>query len=122
MRKLGTGVVVLVLIVAAAYGFYWYQVKSKADELAQQMAPFAEVRYGSVYAHPDGTVGVDDLVITPRQMHAPVSMDAVRIRAGGPLSFCLAVTLRPSSSISALGRCDRGWTRNCSVRCSNSLI
>lgn len=87
MRKLGTGVVVLVLIVAAAYGFYWYQVKSKADELVQQMAPFAEVRYGSVYAHPDGTVGVDDLVITPRQMHAPVSMDAVRIRAGGPLFF-----------------------------------
>lgn len=87
MRKLGAGVVVLVLIVAAAYGFYWYQVKSKADELAQQMAPFAEVRYGSVYAHPDGTVGVNNLVITPHQMHAPVSMDAVRIRAGSPLYF-----------------------------------
>lgn len=87
MRKLGAGVCVLVLIVAAAYGFYWYQVKSQADDLVQQMSPFAQVRYGSVYAHPDGTVGVDGLTITPHQMHAPVSIEAVRIRAGSPLFF-----------------------------------
>ncbi|MET4000984.1 hypothetical protein [Marinobacterium sp. MBR-109] len=87
MRKLGAGVFVLVLMVAAAYGFYWYQVKSQADDLVQQMSPFAQVRYGSVYAHPDGTVGVDGLTITPHQMHAPVSIEAVRIQAGSPLFF-----------------------------------
>lgn len=87
MRKLGTGLVVLLLVVAAAYGFYWYQVKSKADEWVQQLAPFAEVRYSGVYAHPDGTVGVNALTITPRQMHAPVSIDEVRVRAGSPLVF-----------------------------------
>jgi len=108
MRKLGTGVVVLILIAAASYGFYWYQVKSKADELSQQMAPFAEVSYGSVYAHPDGTVGVNNLVISPRQMHAPVSIDAVRIRAGNPLFFLFGGDAPPEQLNVSLKRMRQG--------------
>lgn len=87
MRKLGAVLFVLIIVVAAGYGFYWYQVKSRADDMVRQLAPFAQVNYGSVYAHPDGTVGVDDLTITPLQMHAPVSIETVRVRADGPLFF-----------------------------------
>ncbi len=87
MRKLGTLLGVLVLVTAAAYGVYWYQVKSKFDELVQQAAPFASVQYGAIYAHPNGTVGVNALSISPHQVHAPVQIEQVRVRTGSPLDF-----------------------------------
>jgi len=87
MRKLGTGVVVLVALAAAGYGIYWYQVKRQVDGLVQRLSPFAQIRYESIHLHPDGTVGVDGLIVTPHQLHAPVSIETVRLRAGGPLYF-----------------------------------
>lgn len=87
MRKLGTLLGILVLVTAAAYGVYWYQVKSKVDELAQQLAPFASVQYGAIFAHPNGTVGVNALSISPHQVHSPVSIEQVRIRTGSPLDL-----------------------------------
>ncbi len=87
MRKLGTLLGILVLATAAAYGVYWYQVKSKVDELVQQLAPFASVQYSAIYAHPNGTVGVNALSISPHQVHAPVKVAQVRVRTGSPLDL-----------------------------------
>lgn len=89
MRRLGTWLGAGVLVAAAVYGTYWYQVKNKVDELAEQLAPFADVQYGTIYAHPNGTVGVNALSITPLAMHAPISISQVRIRAGTPLDLLL---------------------------------
>lgn len=108
MHKLVTRLGILVLIVAAAYGFYWYQVKSRVDKLVQQAAPFAQVSYGSIYAHPDGTVGVNRLTIAPRQMHAPVSVEAVRVRAGGPLYFLFGGDAVPEEVNVSLQRVKQG--------------
>lgn len=89
MRRLGTLLGILVLVTAAAYGVYWYQVKSKVDELVQQLSPFAGVQYAAIYAHPNGTVGVNGLSIAPHQVHAPIEVEQVRVRAGGPLAWVL---------------------------------
>lgn len=85
MRRLGTWLGTLVLIVAAAYGGYWYQVKSKVDEVVEQLSPFASVQYGAIHAHPNGTVGVNGLTVLPHQMHAPLSISQIRVHVGSPL-------------------------------------
>lgn len=85
MRKLGMVLGGVALLVAAAYGAYWYQVKGKVDALVAQLAPFAEVQYGAIHAHPDGTVGVNGLTVSPRQLHAPITVEQVRVRLGSPL-------------------------------------
>lgn len=87
MRKLGTLLGALVLVMAAAYGGYWYQVKSKVDRMIREVAPFASVQYGTIYAHPDGTVGVNDLHVSPHNVHAPVRVEQVRARVGSPLAL-----------------------------------
>jgi len=108
MHKLVTRLGILVLIVAAAYGFYWYQVKSRVDGLVQQMAPFAQINYGMIYAHPDGTVGVNNLTITPRQMHAPVSVESVRVRVGSPMYFLFGGDELPERISLSLKRIKQG--------------
>ncbi|MBV0932405.1 hypothetical protein [Marinobacterium weihaiense] len=85
MRRLGTWLGAPVVMAAAAYGFYWYQVKSNIDDMVAQLSPFASVQYGAIHAHPNGTVGVNSLTISPHQVHAPVSIDQVRVRVGSPL-------------------------------------
>jgi len=108
MHKLVTRLGIFVLIVAAAYGFYWYQVKSRIDKLVQQASPFAQVSYGSIYAHPDGTVGVNRLTIAPRQMHAPVSVESVRVRVGSPLYFLFGGDELPERISLSLKRIKQG--------------
>lgn len=85
MRRLGTLLVVLVLLVGAAYGIYWYKVKTSIDDLVEAAAPFAQVSYGAIYAHPDGTVGVNKLEVTPSGSYEPITVDAVRVRPGSPM-------------------------------------
>ncbi len=107
MRKLGTLLGVLVLGAAAAYGVYWYQVKSKVDELVQQLAPFASVQYGAIYAHPNGTVGVNALSISPHQAHSPVSIDQVRVRVGSPLDLVFGSDEPPEELFVSLQRVEQ---------------
>ncbi|MBA4503411.1 hypothetical protein [Marinobacterium marinum] len=90
MRKLGTLLGALVLVTALAYGLYWYQVKSRVDELVQQASPFASVQYDAIYAHPDGTVGVNGLRVSPHPMHAPFEVGQVRLNVGGPMALILS--------------------------------
>lgn len=85
MRRIGTLLLVLVLLVGAAYGLYWYKVKTSIDELVEQVAPFAQVKYGAIYAHPDGTVGVDQLEVTPMGGDEPITAVAVRVRPNSPM-------------------------------------
>ncbi len=85
MRRIGTLLLVLVLLVGAAYGLYWYKVKTSIDDLVEQVAPFAQVSYGAIYAHPDGTVGVDQLQVTPMGGDEPITAVAVRVRPNSPM-------------------------------------
>ncbi|MBP0048216.1 hypothetical protein H9C73_05665 [Marinobacterium sp. AK62] len=85
MRRLGTLLAVLVLLVAGTYGFYWYKVKSGMDELVEKAAPFADIRYQSIYAHPDGTIGVDQLEVLPSGEYEPFTATSVRVRPDNPL-------------------------------------
>lgn len=90
--------VILALLAALVYGglrgYVWYQVKTSVDEATQQMAPFAEVSYKSIYTSPEltGTVGVDGIVIKPKMFSDEIKIQSVRVafpdifallRAGG---------------------------------------
>ncbi|GAA0791252.1 hypothetical protein [Marinobacterium sediminicola] len=107
MRKLGSLLGILVLATAAAYGVYWYQVKSKVDELVQQLSPFASIQYGAIYAHPDGTVGVNALSIAPHQVHSPVEIEQVRVQAGGPLALIFGADEPPAELFVSLKRVEQ---------------
>lgn len=43
-------------------GVYWYQVKIKVDELADRLSPVAELRYDTIIADFDGSVGIEGVV------------------------------------------------------------
>lgn len=80
-------VILPALLVAGAYGFYWYQVKSFADRLVEEALPQARVEYGSIYAHPLGEVGVDDVSITLTQDGTRIPIRSIRVRSQDPLFF-----------------------------------
>jgi hypothetical protein len=116
MRKLAIWVFILVLLpallAAAAYGFYWYQVKSFADRMAEQALPFARVEYASVYAHPLGEVGVDNVAITLTQDGTRIPIQSIRVRSQDPLFF-----------FNPQGRIDAGdWPRALSVAVRQAQI
>jgi len=90
MRKLvirsGVLVMLAALLLGGAYGFYWYQVKSFVDRLVEEALPQARVAYGSIYAHPLGEVGVDDVAITLTQDGTRIPIRSIRVRSD-PLFF-----------------------------------
>lgn len=108
MRKLGTLLAVLVLLVAAAYGIYWYQVKSSIDDFVKQVAPFAAVRYQSIYAHPDGTIGVDQLEVMPSGAYEPFTAATLRIRPGSAMYWLTGGDQPPESLKVQLGKLEQG--------------
>lgn len=77
--------VILALLAALVYGglrgYVWYQVKTSFDQATQQMAPFAEVSYKSIYTSPEltGTVGVDGIVIKPKMFSDEIKIQSIRI-------------------------------------------
>lgn len=97
MRRLGNLLAVLVLLVAGTYGFYWYKVKSGMDELVEKAAPFADIRYQSIYAHPDGTIGVDQLEVLPSGEYEPFTATSVRVRPDNPLYWITGGDAPPTS-------------------------
>ncbi len=86
-RGLSTVILLPLLIAAAAYGFYWFQVKSYLDKLVDELSPFAQLSYGSIYANPLGEVGADGLVLVLNQDGSRIPIQSVRVRSKDPLFF-----------------------------------
>lgn len=108
MRKLGALLAMLVLLVAAAYGIYWYKVKTSIDDFVKQVAPFAAVSYHSIYAHPDGTIGVDQLEVTPSGGYESFTAATLRIRPGSPMYWLTGGEEPPESLVVSLGKLEQG--------------
>ncbi len=76
---------------AAVKGYYWYQVRSAVEQLAQQLSLVAKLEYGSIETGFDGVAGVRDLVLTPLDLSGiqaqALSIDAVRIRGSSWLDL-----------------------------------
>lgn len=69
------------LLVGGAQGYIWYTTKQDADQLISMLAPFARVTYRSVHASLLGSVGLDDVRITPNDTSDQVDIRAIRIEA-----------------------------------------
>ncbi|GGO78586.1 hypothetical protein GCM10011348_10850 [Marinobacterium nitratireducens] len=90
MGKLVKGLGVLLVPVAVAggaYGYYWYQVKTSVDQLAESMAPFARLSYDRVVAGLDGTAGVSGVRLVPGGSNDAISIGSVLFHAPDPLFY-----------------------------------
>lgn len=81
MRRMVIGLVLCGIAYGALQGYLWYEVRRAADRFAQQVAPFAEVRYGGVYTSLGGTVGLDDITIRPVMTGDEFHIRALRVEA-----------------------------------------
>jgi hypothetical protein len=89
MRIIVRLAVVLAVIAALVYGglwgYSWYKVKTAMDRAVEQSAPYAEIKYSSIYASPrlDGTVGVDGIVIKPKMTDDVFKIQSIRLSLPG---------------------------------------
>jgi hypothetical protein len=96
MRIIVRLAVVLAVVAAVVYGglwgYSWYKVKTAMDRAVEQSAPFAELKYTSIYASPrlDGTVGVDGIVIKPKMTDDEFNIQSVRLSLPGIFSLLTA--------------------------------
>ncbi|MEH6469908.1 MAG: hypothetical protein V7752_01545 [Halopseudomonas sp.] len=65
----------------AVKGYYWYQVRSAVEQVAQQLSLFAKLEYGAIETGFDGKAGVRNLTLTPLGQEQGISIDAVRVKA-----------------------------------------
>ncbi|NVK42060.1 MAG: hypothetical protein HWE39_12520 [Oceanospirillaceae bacterium] len=90
MGKLVKGLGVLLVPVAVAggaYGYYWYQVKTNVDRLAESMAPFARLSYNRVVAGLDGSAGISGAQLVPAGSNDAIAIESVLLHAPDPLFY-----------------------------------
>jgi hypothetical protein len=77
--------VVAALVYGGLWGYSWYKVKTGMDRAVEQSAPFADLKYTSIYVSPrlDGTVGVDGIVIRPKMTDDEFKIQSVRLSLPG---------------------------------------
>lgn len=87
MFKVKNVLIALVVLVGAAYGgvkaYIYFEAKEKVDQLAQSAALFADVKYGGIASRLTGSVIIEDVRITPRQVDEPIQIDALEIEFPG---------------------------------------
>ena len=93
MRKLmiaaATLLVVVLLAVAGAAGYLWYQTRQQADYLVQLAKPFAEISYAGVSLAPQGSIGIDGLRIMPHALNDTLSIGSLRLSAPNLIDLLL---------------------------------
>ncbi len=75
------------LVVGAAYGYYWYQVKTSVDEIVDAAAPYAKISYARVVAGIDGSAGVSGVQITPAGSKDSLLIGSLLFKAPDPLFY-----------------------------------
>lgn len=85
-------IVVTALVYGGLWGASWYKVKTTMDKAVEKSAPFAEIKYASIYASPklDGTIGVDGIVIRPKMSSDEFKIQSVRLTLPGLLPLITA--------------------------------
>lgn len=93
MLKLKNLLVALLLITGAVYGglkgYIYYKFKNAVDDVVAIAQPFARIDYGGLGSSFDGTLTVEDIVITPWVFDDEVQIQAVAIQGPG-LGFLLS--------------------------------
>ena len=90
MRKLFTllgFLLVPVAVAGAAYGYYWYQVKTSVDRMVEAAAPFASISYAGIVAKLDGSAGARGVQIVPAGSRDSVRIGSILFRAQDPLFY-----------------------------------
>jgi hypothetical protein len=90
MRKLFTllgFLLVPVTVAGAAYGYYWYQVKTSVDRMVEAAAPFASISYAGIVAKLDGSAGARGVQIVPAGSRDSVRIGSILFRAQDPLFY-----------------------------------
>ncbi|MEH6650738.1 MAG: hypothetical protein V7707_11995 [Motiliproteus sp.] len=87
LRQILRVLLLLIVVLAVAFGvikgYYWYQVRSVVENFGQQLAPVAQLQYGSIETGFDGVAGVRDIKINAVGQTEGVSIAAIRVKAPG---------------------------------------
>lgn len=104
MRLLKILLILPIIGYGAVKGYIWYKVKDNADTAIAQMAPFAEVSYGSIFSSLKGAAGVEDLVIRPKMTSDEFTIQKLSFTAGNLLElFTLSQQLQEKKLPTHLG-------------------
>lgn len=77
---------VVLLAVALVQGVFWYAASRWFGELAQALAPYAELSYRGSFGWPNGTIGIRDARLRPRAAPGEeISAERVALDFGGPM-------------------------------------
>ncbi|PIE20761.1 MAG: hypothetical protein CSA61_00970 [Neptuniibacter caesariensis] len=67
---------------AGAYGFVWWKTQAFADDLAQEMAPFAEMEYGDIYIDLfNSELGLQRITFAPVGMEGVIEVGSATLKA-----------------------------------------
>lgn len=97
LKRLFSGVLLLTLVVGAAYGYVWYSTKTYLDQQIVTASDIAQVSYRAFHVDPRGEIRIEGIQIIPEGYKSPVELGALSLRSSDPLFF-----LDPQ------GRVDRG--------------
>ncbi len=78
---------IIVLAIGVALGglklYLHYEARSVVEEAIENAPPVLDIRYGGVSAGLDGTIGVNDLTVSPRTVNDEVQIERLEIRTSG---------------------------------------
>lgn len=89
-RSVLSGIAIVLFVVAALQLFLWYDTRQLMDRWITQLAPYASVRYRGVHASPLGSIGLNEVRISPVGSDETYSIERFRLRTPGPLEFLKA--------------------------------
>lgn len=85
LKRILTIVAVLLLLpalAAAGYGFIWWKVSTAADNIAQQISPFVQMKYGKVHVDLLETeVGLRQISLLPQGSSGDITVESLTLRA-----------------------------------------
>lgn len=85
LKHLSKALLIVFFLALAAYAFYYYQVKSSVDRQIQDMNPFIDAQYDSIYVNPLGEISLKTVSVNLMNQSG-IIIDQISIKSD-PLFF-----------------------------------
>ena len=85
LKHLSKALLLLLILALALYAFYYYQVKTSVDRQIQEMRPFVDAQYDSIYVNPLGEISLNTVSVSPMGQEG-IIIDRISLKSD-PLFF-----------------------------------
>lgn len=85
LKQLSKALFLLLILALALYAFYYYQVKTAVDRQIQEMHPFVDAKYDSLYVNPLGEISINTVSVNPMGQDG-IIIDRISLKSD-PLFF-----------------------------------